>query len=79
MKELTSVRFFSLVSGNDSFLIIMVLVAHFNMELYQMDMEMAFLNGQLFEEVYMSQSEGFEVDGQEHRVYKLKSHFYGHK
>jgi hypothetical protein len=44
---------FSLVSCKDSFRIIMALVAHFDLELHQMDVKMAFLNGDLEEKVYM--------------------------
>ena len=36
----------------------MALVAHFDMELYQMDVKTTFLNGDLEEEVYMKQPEG---------------------
>ena len=50
---------FSLVSKKDSLRIILVLVAHFNLELQQMDVKTAFLNGKLDEEVYMKQPEGF--------------------
>jgi hypothetical protein len=38
---------FSLVSCKDSFRIIMALVAHFDLELHQMDVKMEFLNGDL--------------------------------
>lgn len=51
---------FSPVSKKDSFRIIMVLVAHFDLELHQMDVKTTFLNGDLEEEVYMSQPMGFE-------------------
>ena len=37
----------------------MALVAHFNLELHQMYVKTAFLNGELEEEVHMSQFEGF--------------------
>ena len=50
---------FSPVSKKDSLLIIMTLVAHFDLELQQMDMKTTFLNGNLEEEVYMKQPEGF--------------------
>ena len=34
----------------------MGLVAHFDLELHQMDIKTTFLNGDLYEEVYMDQS-----------------------
>ena len=46
---------FSPVSRKDSLRIVMALVAHFDLELHQMDVKMAFLNGDLEEEVYMDQ------------------------
>ncbi|RVX00432.1 Retrovirus-related Pol polyprotein from transposon TNT 1-94 [Vitis vinifera] len=50
---------FSPVSKKDSLCIILVLVAHFDLELQQMDVKTTFLNGKLEEEVYMKQPEGF--------------------
>jgi hypothetical protein len=40
-------KIFSHVSSKDSFRIIMVLVAHYNLELHQMDVKTIFLNGNL--------------------------------
>ena len=37
----------------------MALVAHFDLELHQMDVKTAFLNGDLKENVYMKQPKGF--------------------
>ena len=42
---------FSPVSSKDSFRIIMALVAHYDLELHQMDVKTAFLNGGLDEEI----------------------------
>ena len=55
----------------------MALVAHFDLELHQMDVKTAFLNGDLFEEVYMVQPDGFAKKGKEHLVYRLKKSVYG--
>ncbi|RVW67259.1 Retrovirus-related Pol polyprotein from transposon TNT 1-94 [Vitis vinifera] len=70
---------FSLVSNKDSFMIIMALVAHFDMVLHQMDVKTAFLNGDLEDKVYMKQPEGFIANGNDHIVCKLKKFIYGLK
>ena len=54
-----------LVSCKDSFRIIMALVAHYDLELHQMDVKTAFLNGDLEENIYMAQPKGFVVEEKE--------------
>ncbi|GKF56575.1 retrovirus-related pol polyprotein from transposon TNT 1-94, partial [Tanacetum coccineum] len=49
------------------------------MTIYQMDVKMAFLNGELKEEVYVSQPEGFVDQHNPSHVYKLKKALYGLK
>ncbi|GJT69612.1 retrovirus-related pol polyprotein from transposon TNT 1-94 [Tanacetum coccineum] len=53
--------------------------AHKNMTIYQMDVKTAFLNGELKEEVYVSQLEGFVDQDNPSHVYKLKKALYGLK
>ena len=57
----------------------MALVAHFDLELHQMDVKTAFLNGEIEEEVYMTQPEGFISEKGNHLVFKLKKSIYGLK
>ncbi|GJV20335.1 retrovirus-related pol polyprotein from transposon TNT 1-94 [Tanacetum coccineum] len=50
-----------------------------NMTVYQMDVKTAFLNGELKEEVYVHQPEGFVDPERPHHVYRLKKALYGLK
>ncbi|GJW93790.1 retrovirus-related pol polyprotein from transposon TNT 1-94 [Tanacetum coccineum] len=50
-----------------------------NMTIYQMDVKTAFLNGELKEEVYVSQPEGFVDQENPSHVYKFKKALYGLK
>ena len=68
---------FSPVSKKDSLRIILALVAHFNLELQQMDVTTTFLNGKPDDEVYMKQPEGFPSSDGEQLVCKLKKSIYG--
>ncbi|GKC37325.1 retrovirus-related pol polyprotein from transposon TNT 1-94 [Tanacetum coccineum] len=47
-----------------------------NMTVYQMDVNTAFLNGELKEEVYVSQSKSFIDPDRPHHVYRLKKALY---
>ena len=44
-----------------------------------MDVKTTFLNGELDEEIYMAQPSGFEVQGHERKVCRLKHSIYGLK
>ncbi|GKC44863.1 retrovirus-related pol polyprotein from transposon TNT 1-94 [Tanacetum coccineum] len=50
-----------------------------NMTIYQMDVKMAFLNGELRKVVYVSQPEGFVDPDKPNHVYRLKKALYGLK
>nr|GEY34490.1 hypothetical protein [Tanacetum cinerariifolium] len=57
----------------------LALSAYMNMVVYQMDVKNSFLNGNLLEEVYVSQSNGFVDPDNLDYVYKLKKALYGLK
>nr|GFA19042.1 zinc finger, CCHC-type [Tanacetum cinerariifolium] len=59
-------------------LLLALAVIH-NLVIHQMDVKTAFLNGDLDEEVYMKQPEGFVMPGNEHKVCKLVKSLYGLK
>ena len=58
--------------------VILDLVARLNLEVEQMDVKTTFLHGDLNEEIYMQQPEGFEVSGK-NLVCKLKNSLYSMK
>ena len=57
----------------------MALVAPCDLELHQMDVKTAFLNGDIDETVYMVQPENFELGNPKHLVCRLKKSIYGLK
>jgi hypothetical protein len=65
--KLTSIRF------------ILSIVVAFDLEVEQMDVKTTFLHGDLEEEIYMKQPEGFVVKGKKELVCKLKKSLYGLK
>nr|GEY30972.1 integrase, catalytic region, zinc finger, CCHC-type, peptidase aspartic, catalytic [Tanacetum cinerariifolium] len=70
---------FALVARLEAIRVFLTYVAHMNMVVYQMDVKTAFLNGNLREEVYVSQSNGFVDPDKPNHVYKLKKPLYGLK
>ncbi len=69
---------FALVAKFVSICYILALAAIKDMEIHQMDVKTAFLNGDLEEEIYMEQPKGFTQKG-EHLVCKLHKSLYGLK
>ncbi|KAJ9565636.1 hypothetical protein OSB04_001602 [Centaurea solstitialis] len=70
---------FSPVAMLKSIRILMAISAYFNYEIWQMDVKTAFLNGNLTEDVYMEQPEGFEDPKNPNKVCKLLKSIYGLK
>ncbi|RZB86742.1 Retrovirus-related Pol polyprotein from transposon TNT 1-94 [Glycine soja] len=62
---------FSPVTRITSIWLLISLAAIYSLVVHQMDFKTAFLNGELEEEIYMEQPEGFVIHGQEDKVCKL--------
>nr|GEW11236.1 hypothetical protein [Tanacetum cinerariifolium] len=70
---------FKSVSRIEAICIFVANTANKNMTIFQMDVKTVFLNGELKEEVYVSQPEGFVDQDNPSHVYKLKKAIYGLK
>ncbi|CAL9029397.1 unnamed protein product, partial [Prunus brigantina] len=70
---------FSPVVKHSSIRILLALVAQFDLELVQLDVKTAFLHGNLSEEIYIRQPEGYEEKGKNGLVCKLNKSLYGLK
>nr|GFB65896.1 copia protein [Tanacetum cinerariifolium] len=70
---------FALVARIEEIHIFIANAASRNMTVYQMDVKTAFLNGDLKEEVYVSQPKGFVDPDHPTHVYRLKKALYGLK
>ncbi|CAA7399994.1 unnamed protein product [Spirodela intermedia] len=68
---------FAPVAQLDTVRLLIALAAHEGWEVHHMDVKLAFLNGDLKEEVYVEQPAGFISTGNEHKVLKLKKALYG--
>ncbi|GKG07832.1 retrovirus-related pol polyprotein from transposon TNT 1-94, partial [Tanacetum coccineum] len=70
---------FALVARIEAIRIFIENASNKNMTIFQMDVKTAFLNGELKEEVYVFQPEGFVDQEYPSHVYKLKKALYGLK
>ncbi|GKE15187.1 retrovirus-related pol polyprotein from transposon TNT 1-94, partial [Tanacetum coccineum] len=68
---------FAPVARLEAIRIFLAFAAHMNMVVYQMNVKTAFLNGNLREEVYVSQPDGFVDPDNPNHVYKLKKALHG--
>ena len=70
---------FSPVVKHTSIRVLLSLVSHGDLELEQLDVKTAFLHGDLKEEIYMAQPEGYKVEGKDRHVCRLRKSLYGLK
>jgi hypothetical protein len=70
---------FSLVVKHSSIRVLLALVAQFDLELVQLDVKTVFLHGDLEEDIYMTQPEGFKVASKKNLVCTLNRSLYGLK
>ncbi|GJS71243.1 retrovirus-related pol polyprotein from transposon TNT 1-94, partial [Tanacetum coccineum] len=70
---------FAPVARIEAIYIFVANASHKNMTIYQMDIKMSFLKGELKEEICVSQPEGFVDQDNPSHVYKLKKALYGLK
>nr|GFC97269.1 putative retrotransposon protein [Tanacetum cinerariifolium] len=59
--------------------ILIAIAVYYDYEIWQMDVETAFLNGRLYEDIYMEQPEGYVDPKYPNRVCKLQRSIYGLK
>lgn len=70
---------FSPVVEHDTLRVILSLVATLDLEMSQLDVQTAFLYGEIEEEIYLQQLEGYVQAGQENSVCRLQKCLYGLK
>jgi hypothetical protein len=70
---------FALVAKMEAIRLILAYACSKNVKVYQMDVKSSFMNGELEEEVYIEQPEGFQLSENTDYVCKLKKALYGLK
>jgi hypothetical protein len=70
---------FAPVARLDTVRMLLAMAANWGWEVHHLDVITAFLNGDLEEDVYVSQPDGYVVKGKEQMVYKLSEALYGLK
>jgi len=70
---------FAPVARLDTVRPLLAMAANWGWEVHHLDVKTAFLNGELVEDVYVAQPEGYAVKGKEQLVYKLSKALYGLK
>lgn len=68
---------FAPVTRLETVRLLLALAAKNGWKIHHLDVKSAFLNGEIQEEVYVTQPEGFVKENEEHKVYKLLKALYG--
>nr|GEX46105.1 zinc finger, CCHC-type [Tanacetum cinerariifolium] len=79
MEEIDFFNTYAPVARISTIRLLLAFAAIHDLDIHQMDVKTAFLNGDLDEEIYMKQPEGFVMPGHESKVCKLKKSLYGPK
>ena len=70
-------KVFAPVAQAETARLLLVLAAHNGWQVHHMDVKLAFLNGDLAEEVYVHQPAGYEKKNKEGHVLRLRKALYG--
>ena len=62
---------FAPVARIETIILLFGIVAENGWEIHHLDVKTSFLHGELTEDVYVSQPEGFEKNGEGHKVFKF--------
>lgn len=68
---------FAPVTRLETVRILLALAAKCEWQVHHLDVKTAFLNGEIMEDVYVAQPQGFEKEGKKNLVYKLLKALYG--
>jgi len=70
---------FAPVARHDTVRLVIALATQHSWPIFQLDVKLAFLHGDLEEQVFIEQPPGYINFGNEHKVYRLKKAIYGLK
>ena len=79
IKGINYTNAFAPVSNLTSLRVILAIIAHYDLELDQMDVVSTYLNGEMDIVLYMKQPEGFIIKTKEDHICKLLHSLYGVK
>ncbi|KAL0426868.1 UNVERIFIED_CONTAM: Retrovirus-related Pol polyprotein from transposon TNT 1-94 [Sesamum latifolium] len=77
--EIDSTETYAPVARNETTRTVLAIATQLELQVYQLDVKSAFLNGEIEEEVYVEQPEGFIIKDKEEKVCHLKKALYGLK